>query len=206
MTIWSPSWGTVDEFSGEIAREDHKMSQLVKRLIACAMVVLFAKAAQAQTVQQPTFRTFSSGGSVSVPDHGRAFMANVRRGTSRRVSRGVPLTGPMLRSRSTTYSSGASSMSVSRHDYRPSRNGEGSARRSRPATIRLSTVSASQHAAKTHDTAASRDDKISNGLHHPLPTIVCVTCQPGKRPHELEAIALRNSFRANQAQRCQSWE
>ncbi len=49
--------------------------------------------AQAQTVQLPTMQTFSSTGSVLVPDRGGAFLGGVNRAASGYSRRGVPLFG-----------------------------------------------------------------------------------------------------------------
>lgn len=53
-------------------------------------IVLVAVAAEAQVVQLPTFRVFSVGTTVSIPDGGAAYLGGVTRSSSSSSSRGVP--------------------------------------------------------------------------------------------------------------------
>jgi hypothetical protein len=54
---------------------------------------MFVGATDAQVVQLPVLRTFSTNGSVSVPDQGSANLGGVDRYHAHRSSNGIPLTG-----------------------------------------------------------------------------------------------------------------
>lgn len=59
-------------------------------LVVSAACVLNLAMAQAQVVQLPTYRVFSVGTTVSVPDGGAAYLGGVTRGAWGSSSRGVP--------------------------------------------------------------------------------------------------------------------
>jgi hypothetical protein len=55
--------------------------------------------AAAQVVMLPTYRTFSIGGSVLVPDRGMAHLGGISTARESRVSRGIPGFGPLFANR-----------------------------------------------------------------------------------------------------------
>lgn len=82
--------------------------------VACGVIgfaLAFSGGVMAQTVQLPTTRIFSGGGSVLVPDHGSANLGGISRSASGSSTRGY---GP-VRSRSGSTTREASGISVSAH-------------------------------------------------------------------------------------------
>lgn len=78
-------------------------------LLACAGVL------NAQAVQLPTFQFFGTSTTVSVPDHGTAFMGGNTSAYSGSNSRGTPLlgpTGPLFNNRGIASGGSTSSISV----------------------------------------------------------------------------------------------
>ncbi len=67
------------------------MIQRLGFLAALMLVVLAVRDGLAQVVQLPTFRSFSVGTSVLVPDRGSAYLGGVNRAASGHVRHGVPL-------------------------------------------------------------------------------------------------------------------
>ncbi len=90
--------------------------------ILTAAVVFFSVCAGtvwSQAVQLPTYRYFSVGTTVLVPDRGSAYMGGVNSSRSGSTTRGLPGLGPLTRNRSMGSSTGGSSMTVHAtiHDF-----------------------------------------------------------------------------------------
>jgi hypothetical protein len=69
------------------------MARILVSTAAALMAAVLAPEAWAQAVQLPSFHFFGVSTTVSVPDHGAAYLGGVSRAASGRISRGVPLLG-----------------------------------------------------------------------------------------------------------------
>ena len=84
-----------------------------RMLCSGLLVWVCGSGAHAQIVQLPTFRQFSIGTTVVVPDSGAAYLGGVSRARYSSSSRGIPMLGPagrLARSRASSADIGASSV------------------------------------------------------------------------------------------------
>lgn len=88
-------------------------------LVVFVAVTVIAAVADAQVVQLPTFRQFSVGTTVVVPDRGAAYLGGVSRRRAASSSHGFPGLGPLSRNRSFGVETGGSHASVTAtiHDF-----------------------------------------------------------------------------------------